>query len=263
MADNKTGIIYVIDNTINEMKYVGQTQRTIKIRWITGHKHCANEQIRTNGTKYQKTSLYEAMRIHGIDKFHIKSIEENIPIDKLDEREIFWIKELNTQTPNGYNLTAGGGGLKPLGDAIDNTFEHMRRNELSKGLPQYVSYDKSTGRFLINHHPLCATKSFYVSHYESIDAVRAACLSFLKHLEENGIIYETIPKIKLGDVPLPIGIQQHRRNGYRVIKKYNGVVYKKYFGSHHSTKYENYLKALDYLSDLDFEIEFYKQFISL
>ncbi len=30
--------------------------------------------------------------------------------DQLNEREKFWIKELNSRSPNGYNLTVGGDG---------------------------------------------------------------------------------------------------------------------------------------------------------
>jgi hypothetical protein len=39
-------------------------------------------------------------------------VEENIPREKLDHREIFWINRLNSIVPNGYNLTSGGGNCK-------------------------------------------------------------------------------------------------------------------------------------------------------
>jgi len=35
-------------------------------------------------------------------------IEDNISQEQLDEREIYWKKELNSLAPNGYNLTSGG-----------------------------------------------------------------------------------------------------------------------------------------------------------
>jgi hypothetical protein len=35
-------------------------------------------------------------------------IEDNIPHKQLDEREIYWIKELNSLAPNGYNCNSGG-----------------------------------------------------------------------------------------------------------------------------------------------------------
>ena len=35
------------------------------------------------------------------DKMIYEKIEENVPNELLDEREIFWIKELNCMSPNG------------------------------------------------------------------------------------------------------------------------------------------------------------------
>ena len=36
-------------------------------------------------------------------------IEENIPLEQLvNDRETYWINELNTLSPNGYNLKTGG-----------------------------------------------------------------------------------------------------------------------------------------------------------
>lgn len=47
------------------------------------------------------------MRKYGIDKFYISQIEE-VNLDDINEREIYWIKFYNSQTPNGYNVRAGG-----------------------------------------------------------------------------------------------------------------------------------------------------------
>ena len=38
----------------------------------------------------------------------------NIQYDKLDFYEQLWIQKLNTKSPNGYNLTYGGGGTRGL-----------------------------------------------------------------------------------------------------------------------------------------------------
>lgn len=83
------------------MCYVGQTISTINERW-NGHKCDA---------KRRNTPLYASIRkhIYDIDEIFSREIlEDNIPYDKLDEREIFWIKKLNTLYPHGYNLTDGG-----------------------------------------------------------------------------------------------------------------------------------------------------------
>lgn len=52
----------------------------------------------------EKRPLYAAMRKYGIE-----AIEENIPDDKIDERENYWISFFKTYS-NGYNATAGGDG---------------------------------------------------------------------------------------------------------------------------------------------------------
>ena len=48
------------------------------------------------------------MRKHGTENFEIELIEE-ISIDKLSEREMYWIEKYNSYH-NGYNATKGGDG---------------------------------------------------------------------------------------------------------------------------------------------------------
>lgn len=51
--------------------------------------------------------LYMAMRKYGIENFIIEPIEE-CKQDKLNEREIYWIKYYNSYGTSGYNATLGG-----------------------------------------------------------------------------------------------------------------------------------------------------------
>ena len=92
------GIIYVIKNDINDKLYVGKTVTTLANRWLH-HKD-----------DYQKYNwhLYRAMRKYGIEHFWIEQIEE-CDDDIINEREKYWIKELNT-LKEGYNMTPGGDG---------------------------------------------------------------------------------------------------------------------------------------------------------
>lgn len=83
------------------MIYVGQTISQLSRRW-SSHK-C--------DSKRKNTPLYTSMRKHmgNIEEiFSIIELETDVPYDKLDEREIFWIKELNSLYPNGYNMSQGG-----------------------------------------------------------------------------------------------------------------------------------------------------------
>lgn len=94
--------IYVITNKINSKQYVGQSINVEK-RWYA-HK---------NSSRYDSNIyLYNAMNKHGLDNFIVEIIESNIPLDEINKREEYWINELNTLRPNGYNLTLGGEGTK-------------------------------------------------------------------------------------------------------------------------------------------------------
>lgn len=102
-----TGYIYKITNQINGKVYIGQTKRPIKQRWWE-HKNAAKNK-NNSGYNYP---LYRAFRKYGIHNFKIEEIEK-CTYDKLDEREIYWIKYFNS-FHNGYNLTLGGEGGKTL-----------------------------------------------------------------------------------------------------------------------------------------------------
>lgn len=98
------GYIYKIVNMVNGKMYIGQTMvKYPNTRWAN-HKNSAK-----NG---KDQPLYRAMRKYGIDNFKFVIMLKNIPVDKLDFYERLWIKKLNTQVPNGYNISPGGGVLR-------------------------------------------------------------------------------------------------------------------------------------------------------
>ena len=96
------GEIYIIRNNINEKVYVGQTICGYKQRF-SSHKSEA---------RHVNRPLYNAFKKYGIDNFYVELLENNIPYKQLDEREIYWIKYYNCVSPNGYNLSYGGGTYK-------------------------------------------------------------------------------------------------------------------------------------------------------
>ena len=89
------GIIYKISSPSGKT-YVGQTKRSFKKR-IQEHK----------GESSGCTLIKKAINKYG-DEMKYEIIEENVPHEQLDEREIYWIKELNSLAPSGYNLNTGG-----------------------------------------------------------------------------------------------------------------------------------------------------------
>lgn len=106
-SDNKYyGYIYKITNLINNRIYIGQTRRTVKIRF-TQH---INDSKREN----TNTILYRAFKKYGVDNFIVDTIKEyscineKDLIDILNKEEIMYIAKYNSTYPNGYNMQDGG-----------------------------------------------------------------------------------------------------------------------------------------------------------
>ena len=109
----KSFVIYLLTNKVNSMKYVGKTTKKLKVR-LKGHRY--------NKTTY----IGHAIHAHGWENFTVEIIEECPTEAELNEREMYWIKTLNTKAPNGYNLTDGGEGTtgrKCSEKALDNHYK--------------------------------------------------------------------------------------------------------------------------------------------
>lgn len=90
--------IYKITNKINGKIYIGQSvDPEYRFR-----KH--KEASKRNRT--YECILYDAMAKYGVENFEMEIIEKDI--ENYNEREIYWIKQLNSLRPNGYNIAAGG-----------------------------------------------------------------------------------------------------------------------------------------------------------
>lgn len=120
--NKRNGLIYVITNNINGKQYIGQTISTLNERWA-GHKCDSNR---------KETAMALALKKYGFDNFSIESIEENIPYEELDNKEIDYIKEYNTICPNGYNISHGGQSFK-----TEEEIEYMRQRVLGENNPMY------------------------------------------------------------------------------------------------------------------------------
>lgn len=97
--------IYKITNLITGKVYVGQTTMSVEQRWAL---HIRDFERGRKATY----PLYRAFAKYGVDKFKVEVIHDNIETcEELDRLERHYIKELNTMSPNGYNLTAGGQGV--------------------------------------------------------------------------------------------------------------------------------------------------------
>jgi hypothetical protein len=107
------GIIYCVEHTASEKKYIGQTRshRLNHGRYrpfgaegrFRDHVSCARCNTKTD----QCSALYNDIRLHGGDAFKCNQVEA-CDVEMLDQREKHWISELSTLYPSGYNLTDGG-----------------------------------------------------------------------------------------------------------------------------------------------------------
>jgi group I intron endonuclease len=139
--ENRYCEIYKIINLLNGKIYVGQAVSHIlnhkKYRpyGCKGRFKCHISEAFSN-KKNQSYYLNNALRKYGINNFNVHLIEY-CEVDKADEREIFYIKELNTLYPNGYNLKNGG-----------NRFTHCEESKkrVSAGVINYFK-DKKFEKF--------------------------------------------------------------------------------------------------------------------
>ena len=116
----RTGIIYRYLNLESGKIYVGQTvnpERRFK-------QHLQSSQ-RDWHVDYQKHP----------EKYEYIVVEDNIPEDKLDEREIYWIDFFDSYN-NGYNLTEGGVGNRGY-KHTEETKLYMSNLHSGEGNPMY------------------------------------------------------------------------------------------------------------------------------
>jgi group I intron endonuclease len=97
-----TGFIYCITNKITGLQYIGQTRVSVSERY----KQHIDEAFKTN----RNLHLYNSMRKYGIENFTVTTLESDIPVSELNNKEIAYIKLYDTFN-NGYNNTEGGGGV--------------------------------------------------------------------------------------------------------------------------------------------------------
>lgn len=164
------GYIYKIVNKINGNAYVGQTICDIKKRFRE-HKHASLT---------ESTYLYNAMRKYGRDNFTIEQIDTANSIDELNNKEIYWIKKLNTKTPNGYNITDGGSGVKGFHHSKEtkkilklkstgNTNALGKHKISADGRKNMIlAHKDKTSSFKNKSHTLEAKKKMSISHSKKV-----------------------------------------------------------------------------------------------
>ena len=94
------GIIYCITSPSGK-QYIGQTIRTLSERW---RDHCRSKSV--------CPAVHNAIVKYGEENMLVEIIDEADSVEELNQKEMFWIEELDTLSPRGYNLKTGGANCK-------------------------------------------------------------------------------------------------------------------------------------------------------
>lgn len=186
------GYIYKITNTLNDKVYIGQTIKTVQKRF-TQHKNNSNKEY------FSQIVLYKAFNKYGIENFICEEIEE-VPNDKLDEREKYWIEYYDSYF-DGYNSTLGGRATQLYNWDTDDIIEKYMILKSARAVAKEIGCDHSTIDRILNENgvkrftpsqqqskPLYFKKKDEIHHFET---TREAA----EWLIENGITKMTNPNL--------------------------------------------------------------------
>lgn len=113
-------IIYKITNKITGLIYIGQTKKSINIRF---KEHCK----KSNCCRRLKHSIQK----YGKENFDVKIIYICSSLEEMNEKEVFFIKKFNSLHPNGYNLDSGGKNKIPSAESRKIQSEKMKGRRVS------------------------------------------------------------------------------------------------------------------------------------
>lgn len=106
-----SGTVYRISNKLNGKCYIGQTKRSVHVRF-NKHKYQA-------ATHSSNSNLHKAFRKYGVENFCFMPIHEDIPTAaSLDELEKYYIS-LYDSINTGYNICIGGGSYVRSRETLD------------------------------------------------------------------------------------------------------------------------------------------------
>jgi len=96
--NNGHGYVYKIYNTLDDMIYIGQTHLSLLHRFKLHIKEYKE-------STYIRRKLHQHFNLLGVEKFHIKLIEE-VLLNDLNSKEAYWI-EYYKSYDYGLNMTKG------------------------------------------------------------------------------------------------------------------------------------------------------------
>lgn len=152
--------VYTITNKLNGKQYVGYSKNHLA-RW-SQHKKMKP----TNG----KTSLIQkAIKKYGVENFSFDIIFESNDKEFTKEiQEPFFIQQLNTLVPNGYNIAKGGSGgatrtgmqwdantKQKISISVSKAMTTERRNNLAQKARGRKASETTKKKMSASHRDLC------------------------------------------------------------------------------------------------------------
>lgn len=202
-----------------------------------------------NWRQIKNSVLYNAMADINIEKFNISILEDEIDDDLLNPIEKSYIDEFDCQYPNGFNMTNGGGSKYHHAPQSIEIMKRIKRenvndyrHETIHDMPQYFTYETKLQAIILQKHPLCAFKGFYIRTHGSLENAKKAAIEFWNKLETSGKSYEREKKLTSpykGVYETPKGSGK-----YYVSVKRNGKTYRKAFS--YMTPDENKQEAINF-----------------
>ena len=137
--------VYKVTNRVNGKVYIGQTTRTIAIRW---KQHC-------NPANDQCLALHRAINKYGKENFTVEQIDVASDSEELNKKEQYWIAHYDSIAPKGYNMTTGGG----QGEIAEETRYRLGNANRGKHLSEETKKKMSEARKGFKMSPESIAKS--------------------------------------------------------------------------------------------------------
>jgi hypothetical protein len=220
MMEEPRGIIYKITSPSGKV-YVGQTIRSFE-------KRMREHRQESSGC----TLIKRAIDKYG-DEMNYEIIEENVPQEQLDEREVFWISHFNSLAPGGYNCTTGGQFNVVTQDIKDKVRDGMNKSKIDK--------DGYLGGVIQRRN------WFYPRVGKNYERIQLSSGGFRTKEEAIEVLKEYTKDPEKFTI---IDIRRIRRNG-SITKQYNGwrVSHKQIYIGTYETEYKAEETLKEYLKD--------------
>ena len=121
---NRTGIIYMYENSSNGKAYIGQTVHPEKRK--REHKRADSN-----------SKFHKAIKSYGYEHFDYSALHENAPEKKLDSLEKYYIFAYNSYK-NGYNLTEGGDSVPAKNPEVAAKISKAIQKQVEDGIHHFV-----------------------------------------------------------------------------------------------------------------------------